>query len=238
MLTGLPPLFDEDRTKLYDRLLTEEPVIPESLSPNVRDLLGKILKKDPKERIGYENGALDIMNHPFCEGIDFDKLYRKEIDPPTFLPSFQDTNFDFEEKILPIEFYGSFSEFQFEELNLDDAYVPTTHSNPEVRSPSCHEPSEQEEDDMPKLEEIPISKFETPVLERISEKDSDLEKTGNVPQEKKTPVITPGKPNLKIDTNPDLVALDPRQAPVSAFQVPQKPLKQSEKQRTKVSSHY
>jgi len=32
MLTGLPPLFDEDRTKIYDKLLTVEPEIPEHLS--------------------------------------------------------------------------------------------------------------------------------------------------------------------------------------------------------------
>ena len=32
MLTGLPPLFDEDWVKIYDKLLTEEPIIPDSLS--------------------------------------------------------------------------------------------------------------------------------------------------------------------------------------------------------------
>ena len=122
MLTGLPPLFDEDRTKLYDRLLNEEPQIPKNLSKHARDLLKKILIKDPNQRIGNKRGAIEIMEHPFCKDIDFDKMYKKQMEPPTFLPSFQDTNFDFEEKILPIEFDGDFTEFQFEELNLKDAY--------------------------------------------------------------------------------------------------------------------
>ncbi len=39
MLTGLPPLFDEDRTKLYDNLLHLEVQFPESLSPLALDLL-------------------------------------------------------------------------------------------------------------------------------------------------------------------------------------------------------
>ena len=54
MLIGLPPLFDEDRTKLYDKLLKEEPDIPDSLSPEAQDLLSKILVKDPANRIGAE----------------------------------------------------------------------------------------------------------------------------------------------------------------------------------------
>ena len=44
------------------------------------------------------------MEHPFCQSIDFDQLLNMRIRPPIMLPSFQDTNFDFEEKILPLEF--------------------------------------------------------------------------------------------------------------------------------------
>ena len=54
MLIGLPPLFDADRTKLYDKLLKEEPDIPDSFSPEAQDLLSKILVKDPVNRIGAE----------------------------------------------------------------------------------------------------------------------------------------------------------------------------------------
>ncbi len=124
MLTGLPPLFDEDRTKLYDKLLTEEPEIPESLNEDARDLLDKILRKDPNERIGAERGAEEIMEHPFCASVDFEALERKEL-KPNFCPvSMTDTNFDFEETILPIEFEGEWGEYQFEELDFSKAYNP------------------------------------------------------------------------------------------------------------------
>jgi serine/threonine protein kinase len=61
MLTGLPPLYDEDRVKIYDKLLTVEPVIPESLSQEARDLISKLLKKNPDERIGSKDGAIEIL---------------------------------------------------------------------------------------------------------------------------------------------------------------------------------
>lgn len=77
MLIGLPPLFDEDRTQLYDKLLTMEPDIPTHLSDDAQDLLLKILKKNPDERIGNERGAVEIMEHPFCKNVDFDALERK-----------------------------------------------------------------------------------------------------------------------------------------------------------------
>lgn len=74
MLTGLPPLFNEDRTILYENLMNKEVEFPDNLSPDAVDLLKKLLNKNPHERIGSENGALDIMSHPFCSSINFDLL--------------------------------------------------------------------------------------------------------------------------------------------------------------------
>ena len=63
-----------------------------------------MLQKDPNKRIGSTFGAIEILEHPFCMALDHAALERKEIPPPTFFPSYQDTNFDFEAKILPVEF--------------------------------------------------------------------------------------------------------------------------------------
>jgi hypothetical protein len=38
-----------------------------------------LLKKTISLRLGTEGGAQEIKNHPFFEGIDWDKLYRKEV---------------------------------------------------------------------------------------------------------------------------------------------------------------
>jgi hypothetical protein len=36
----------------------------------------------PKLRLGARGGIEDLKRHPFFDGLDWDKLYRKEIAPP------------------------------------------------------------------------------------------------------------------------------------------------------------
>ena len=59
---------------------------PGSCSPEAADLLSKLLKHEPDERIGcWEGGALDVKQHPFFRGIDWDALLAQEVVPP-FIP--------------------------------------------------------------------------------------------------------------------------------------------------------
>lgn len=54
-----------------------------SFSDSARDLLTKLLERDPKKRIGHgEKDAFDIMEHPFFDSIDWDKLAKREVKPP------------------------------------------------------------------------------------------------------------------------------------------------------------
>jgi len=68
---------------------------PPHVTEVCRDLIKKLLEKDPLKRLG-SRGAQEIKSHPFFEGIDFTKLYNREIQPP-FTPAKTDlgvTNFD------------------------------------------------------------------------------------------------------------------------------------------------
>lgn len=69
-----------------------------SLSPEAIDILTKLLQYDPEKRIGCRDlGSVEIKQHPFFKGIDFDALERKELEPP-FVPEVAGaddyTNFD------------------------------------------------------------------------------------------------------------------------------------------------
>ena len=68
------------------------------MSDDARDLISKLLEKNPKERIGYEGGIEEIIAHPWFKDIDIDMLLNKQLDPP-FIPKLSEeltdvSNFD------------------------------------------------------------------------------------------------------------------------------------------------
>ena len=68
-------------------ILSKEIPIPKRLSPEVRNLLKNLLVKDPARRIGCRKGGVEeLKQHSWFGNIEWDMLYRKEIDPP-FVPS-------------------------------------------------------------------------------------------------------------------------------------------------------
>ena len=84
MLTGIPPFYCKDRDILFDTIINEEPEYPEYLSNEVIDLIQKLLIKNPDKRLG-SNGADEIKNHIFFNGMNWEKLFNKKIKPP-FIP--------------------------------------------------------------------------------------------------------------------------------------------------------
>ena len=53
MLCGLPPFYSKDREKLYKNIKYSDPRIDYPfLSESARDLLVKLLDKDPNKRLG------------------------------------------------------------------------------------------------------------------------------------------------------------------------------------------
>eukprot|EP00466_Bigelowiella_natans_P011598 jgi/Bigna1/42514/e_gw1.65.43.1 len=59
-------------------------VYPEDIDQDARDLISKLLKVKPEERLGH-GGVQDIKNHPFFAVIDWAKLANMEIKSP-FIP--------------------------------------------------------------------------------------------------------------------------------------------------------
>lgn len=81
-LTGLPPFYDENTNEMYRKILSDPLRFPENMGSEARDLLSKLLDRDPAKRLGVK-GAQDIRGHPFfSRHIDFKKLWAKKIQPP------------------------------------------------------------------------------------------------------------------------------------------------------------
>ena len=91
MMTSQSPFRGQDQDAIYNAILTEEPPYPENLASDAVDLIRKLLVRKPEERLGYQKGAEEIMDHGFFTSIDWDALYRKEVMPP-FRPTIRDRN--------------------------------------------------------------------------------------------------------------------------------------------------
>ncbi|XXG99478.1 hypothetical protein Hte_005817 [Hypoxylon texense] len=98
MLTGLPPFYDENTNEMYRKILSEPLHFPSAdiVPPAAKDLLSKLLNRNPEERLGAA-GSAEIKAHPFFHAIDWRKLLQRKYEP-TFKPSVVDAldtaNFD------------------------------------------------------------------------------------------------------------------------------------------------
>ncbi|KAH0795373.1 AGC family protein kinase [Histomonas meleagridis] len=101
MLTGAPPFHRETVADTFTQILKGEYDVSElnDNSDEAKDLIAKLLNKDPAERLGASS-IREIKNHPWFASIDWDNLQEQE---PPFVPSLEselDTSF-FEEKEPP-----------------------------------------------------------------------------------------------------------------------------------------
>ncbi|XP_076820905.1 ribosomal protein S6 kinase alpha-3-like [Clavelina lepadiformis] len=83
MLTGQLPFQGRDRKDTMTQILKAKLGMPQFLSPEAQALLRMLFKRNPANRLGSGLGGVeDIKRHPFFSGIDWNKLLRKDIDPP------------------------------------------------------------------------------------------------------------------------------------------------------------
>lgn len=66
MLVGLPPFYDSNKYKMYLQIQNSVPKFPTYLSDKCKDLLSKLLEKDPQKRIGSTLGFSELKEHPYC----------------------------------------------------------------------------------------------------------------------------------------------------------------------------
>ena len=87
MLCGLPPFYVENLDKMYEMIKGSPVKFPKriTLSEDAKDVIRKLLEKNPKKRLGSQNGIEEIKKHPFFASIDFDLIVEKKI-PAPFIP--------------------------------------------------------------------------------------------------------------------------------------------------------
>jgi len=81
LLEGLPPFYSEEKDELMSNIIDKSLQLPHHISRTAKDLLTRLLEKDPSKRLGSENGAEDIKNHKWFDKMNWDDLIRKKIKP-------------------------------------------------------------------------------------------------------------------------------------------------------------
>lgn len=83
LMTGKPPFGGNNWTKIQQNILTQKLKLPYYLSPDAKDLLTRLLRKEPSKRLGAGRNDVEMMKkHRFFKKIDWKLLERKELEPP------------------------------------------------------------------------------------------------------------------------------------------------------------
>uniref|UniRef100_A0AAR2K2N3 Ribosomal protein S6 kinase n=1 Tax=Pygocentrus nattereri TaxID=42514 RepID=A0AAR2K2N3_PYGNA len=83
MLTGTLPFQGKDRKETMTMILKAKLGMPQFLSAEAQSLLRNLFKRNPSNRLGAgPDGVEEIKRHQFYSSIDWNKLFRREIQPP------------------------------------------------------------------------------------------------------------------------------------------------------------
>ncbi|KAK5441479.1 hypothetical protein LTS15_011246 [Exophiala xenobiotica] len=83
LMTGKPPFGGGNWTKIQQNIMHQKLSLPYFLSPDAKDLLTRLLRKEPKKRLGVgPNDINTIKKHRFFKKIDWKKLEARELEPP------------------------------------------------------------------------------------------------------------------------------------------------------------
>ena len=95
MTTGRPPFMDQNHRRLGELIRHGKIIFPDAqrhgipMSDELKDIIKKLLTKDPDQRLGSKNDADDIVSHPWFSDIDWDSLMAKKMISP-FEPDFEE----------------------------------------------------------------------------------------------------------------------------------------------------
>ncbi|KAF5006079.1 hypothetical protein FDECE_7520 [Fusarium decemcellulare] len=84
LMTGNPPFRGQNHAKIQDNIVKQKLVLPYFLSPDAKDLFTRLLRKDPKKRLGavMPKDLQTMKKHRFFRKIDWKKLAARELEPP------------------------------------------------------------------------------------------------------------------------------------------------------------
>ncbi|CAK55725.1 unnamed protein product (macronuclear) [Paramecium tetraurelia] len=192
LVFGLPPFYSHDTQEIYNAILTENVQFPDyvQISDELKDLIIKLLQKDPDKRLGKKGGITEILTHVWFHNVDFEGIVNQTL-PPPYKPEPQRYNFDEEEfNKGDAEFRKQYGQnLQYEFQNVDKA-------NYELEN-FYYARSQQEFKNRTKL--VNTSKLVSQIVQQepISPNKQMISKVKHSPSESKSNV----RPNIKSEAH-------------------------------------
>ena len=99
MLNALPPFYHENVEKMYEMIKHSDLKFSKrvNLSSDAKELITKLLERNPDKRLGRQNGFEEIKSMNFFNGVDFEGILNKTVEAdfkPTISGSLDVHNFD------------------------------------------------------------------------------------------------------------------------------------------------
>jgi len=82
LTVGIPPFYSSNVNEMYQKIQQDTVKFPSTLSEPCRNLIIKLLDRDPKKRMGSNGDVEEIQKHSFFRKLDWEKLYKMEVEPP------------------------------------------------------------------------------------------------------------------------------------------------------------
>ncbi|POM79501.1 Protein Kinase, partial [Phytophthora palmivora] len=82
MYIGRTPFKDDNKAIMYRNIAEGFLYIPPELPEDVQSLLAGLIERDPSKRLGANEAVpFSIMKHPFFDGVDWEALQQKKVQP-------------------------------------------------------------------------------------------------------------------------------------------------------------
>lgn len=83
MLTGNPPFSAENRKKTIETILKGKLNLPAYLTPDARDLIRRLMKRQVSQRLGSGPGdGLEVRSHSFFKNVNWKDVFERRLEPP------------------------------------------------------------------------------------------------------------------------------------------------------------
>lgn len=79
LMVGLPPHYSQDSNEIVERILTAEITYPDTLGPELVELLSRLLQRDPSNRL---KSFAEIKRFRWLRNVDWESVRSKSVRAP------------------------------------------------------------------------------------------------------------------------------------------------------------